>query len=93
MVERPVLSIIIAAYDVVQYVAEAIDSALAQTYERVEIVVVNDGSTDGTAAVLDGYRDRIVRVDQANAGLPAARNAGIAVSSGQLIGFLDADDM
>lgn len=86
------VSIIIPAYNSATYLAEAIDSALAQTHPNVEVVVVNDGSTDNTPAVLDEYSGRIVRIDQENAGLSAARNRGILESSGEYLCFLDADD-
>jgi glycosyltransferase involved in cell wall biosynthesis len=89
----PLVSIIIPAYNVEEWVAEAVDSALAQTYPRVEVVVVNDGSTDGTAEIIAGYGDRIVVVEQENQGLGAARNSGLRASHGSLIGLLDADDI
>ena len=91
--ELPLVSIIIPAYNVEEWVAEAVDSALAQTYPRVEVVVVNDGSTDGTAEIIARYGDRIVVVDQQNRGLGAARNSGLRASHGELIGLLDADDI
>lgn len=87
------VSIIIPAYNCEAWVAETIDSALAQDHGAVEIIVVNDGSTDGTLAVLRGYGDRIRIVDQKNAGPPAARNAGLAAAKGEYIAFLDADDV
>jgi glycosyltransferase involved in cell wall biosynthesis len=92
-VPNPTCSVVIPAYNVERYVAEALESVLAQTYQDVEIVVVNDGSTDGTAGVIDRYRDRVVYVEQANRGLAGARNAGLAVASGGLIALLDADDV
>lgn len=88
----PTCSVLIPAYNVENYVAEAIESALSQTYPAVEVVVVNDGSTDSTAEVIGRYRDRIVYVDQGNKGLAGARNAALSVASGSLIGLLDADD-
>lgn len=88
-----VVSIIIPAFNYERYVARAIESALAQDYPAVEVVVVDDGSTDGTAAVAEQFVDRGVRViRQANQGLAAARNTGIAHATGELLFFLDADD-
>lgn len=90
---RPLVSVLIPAYNVECYVAAAIESALAQTYDHVEIVVVNDGSTDGTATAIAPYRDRIVYVEQENRGLAGARNSGIRASHGSLLALLDADDL
>ena len=89
----PKLSIVIPAYNVAPYVRAAIDSALEQTYRSVEVVVVDDGSTDETSEILDSYGDRIVLVRQANRGFAGARNTGIAHASGELLGWLDADDI
>jgi glycosyltransferase involved in cell wall biosynthesis len=86
------VSIIITAYNYEQFVAQAIDSALNQTYPQVEVIVVNDGSTDGTARIIKTYGHRITSIEQANAGVVAARNAGAARAKGHYILFLDADD-
>ncbi len=93
----PALSIVIPAYNVAPYVRQAVESALDQTFTDIEVIVVDDGSTDGTDAVLTDIekaradpRLRIVR--QPNAGLSGARNTGVAASRGKLIGFLDGDD-
>jgi len=87
------VSIIIPAFNYERYVARAIESALGQDYGSIEIVVVNDGSSDGTAGVAQSFADRGVRcISQSNQGLAAARNTGIANSSGDLLFFLDADD-
>jgi glycosyltransferase involved in cell wall biosynthesis len=88
----PRVSCIIAVYNGEAYVHEAIDSLLAQDYPHVEIIVVNDGSTDGTADILGRYGDRVRAFSQDNAGVSAARNRGVAMSTGQLLCFLDADD-
>jgi glycosyltransferase involved in cell wall biosynthesis len=90
---RPLVSVLIPAYNVECYLAAALDSALAQTYENVEIVVVNDGSTDRTADVVAPYRDRIVYVEQENRGLAGARNSAIRAASGSVFALLDADDL
>jgi glycosyltransferase involved in cell wall biosynthesis len=91
--DLPLVSVLIPAYNVECYVAAAIESALAQTYPNVEVVVVDDGSTDGTAGVVAGFGDRVVTVTQENRGLAGARNAGIRAASGSILGLLDADDL
>jgi glycosyltransferase involved in cell wall biosynthesis len=88
-----VISVIIPAYNVAQFLREAVDSALAQTRRDIEAIVVDDGSTDGSADMLrdlDDPRLRVIRQD--NAGSAAARNAGLRLASGNLVAFLDADD-
>jgi glycosyltransferase involved in cell wall biosynthesis len=70
-----------------------VDSALAQTYRHIEVIVVDDGSKDDTLELLKGYGDRIRVISQANGGPAAARNRGIAVSRGELVAFLDSDDI
>lgn len=86
------VSCIIAVYNGEAYLHEAIDSLLAQTYPSLEIVVVNDGSTDGTAEVMARYGSRIRSLHQENLGVSVARNSGVAMSTGTLLSFLDADD-
>lgn len=85
-------SIIIPCYNSAKYLAEAVDSALAQTYPDKEVIVVDDGSTDDSPRIMAAYGDRIRVVRQANAGLSCARNAGIRAARGGLVAFLDADD-
>lgn len=94
------VSIIIPCYNQAKFLPDAIESALDQTYKEVEIIVVNDGSTDNTSDVVKKYQNRgigkratsIKLIEQKNAGLSAARNAGIKASSGGYILTLDADD-
>lgn len=89
----PLVSIVIPTYNRRHFVADAIESCLSQTYANCELIVVDDGSTDGTADLLrETYGDRIVLVAQANQGPGIARNSGIAAASGEFIHFLDADD-
>jgi GT2 family glycosyltransferase len=87
------VSVIIPTYNRGWIIKEAIDSVLAQTYKGYELIVVNDGSTDETAAVLNQYSGRLQVIDQENQGVSSARNRGIASSSGELIALLDSDDL
>ncbi len=88
----PAVSVVIPAYNAAWCVRKAIDSVLAQDFRDFEVIVVNDGSTDDTAAVLAGYGDAIRVIDQPNGGMSSARNAGIRAARGEFIAFLDADD-
>lgn len=88
----PKVSIVIPSFNHNAYVHQCIDSVLQQTYLDKEIVVVDDGSTDGSLEILRGYGKAIFLISQANRGTQAARNAAIAVSSGELIAILDSDD-
>lgn len=91
----PAVSVIMPAYNVAPYIGEAIESVLAQTFADLELLVVDDGATDGTAAIADGYaaRDPRVRVvRQANAGISAARNHALRLARGAMFAILDSDD-
>lgn len=90
---KPLVSVITPNYNYANYVCEAIDSVLNQTYENIEIIVVNDGSTDNSLELLKGYGDKITTIVQQNAGVSAARNNGVENSSGEYLAFLDADDV
>jgi glycosyltransferase involved in cell wall biosynthesis len=90
---RDLISCIIPVYNGERYLGEAIDSILAQTSRPLEIIVVDDGSTDGTAEVAAGYGDRLSYVRQNNAGPAAARNLGLNLAQGEFVAFLDADDL
>ena len=90
----PLVSILIPAYNAASHVAEALESVLGQTYPHLEVIVVDDGSTDGTLAMLRPFGDRGVRVlAQTNAGAAAARNRAYDGSRGDFIKFFDADDL
>lgn len=87
------ITVIIPTYNYGRFIAEAIESALGQTLGPVEVIVVDDGSTDDTAEVVARFGDAVKYVRQDNAGVCVARNRGVAESSGELIAFLDADDI
>ena len=89
------ISVIVPAYNIENYLARTLDSILAQTYTNIEIVVVNDGSKDGTAAIIDRYavRDsRVKAIHKENGGVTSARLRGVAEATGEWIGFVDGDD-
>lgn len=88
----PRVSVVMPCYNGEAYLAAAIDSVLGQTVTDLELIVVDDGSTDGSAIVLSRYGDRIRVLRQANAGVSAARNAGVAAAQGEFLAFLDSDD-
>lgn len=87
------ISVVIPSYNYGRFIGEALASVFAQTVTPKEIVVVDDGSTDDTAAVVGSFGDRVRYVGQANSGVSAARNRGVAETSGELIAFVDADDI
>lgn len=87
----PLVSVIVPAYQAGAYIEQALDSALAQDHEAVELIVVDDGSTDRTAEIAAAYPVQLLR--QRRGGPAAARNSGLAVATGQLITILDADDL
>ena len=89
-------SIIVPVFNVAPYLRECLDSVLAQTHTDWEAICVDDGSTDGSSAILDEYGsryDRIKVIHQPNSGVGVARNAGIEAASGDYLGFVDADDV
>lgn len=98
MIERrePLISIIVPVYQVREYVSGCIESLLTQTYTNLEILLVDDGSTDGSGEICDQYAGRDNRVwvvHQENQGLSAARNAGLDCAKGEYIAFVDSDDV
>lgn len=88
----PTFSVVIAAYNAAETIVEAVESALAQTLPPLEVIVCDDGSTDGTAAALEPYLDRIVCMRKENGGAASARNAALARARGDFVAILDADD-
>jgi len=92
---NPKVSLIIPVYNVEQYLKKCLNSATNQTLQEIEIIIVNDGSTDGSLAICEAYANRDSRIkliSQRNGGLSAARNTGIEASNGEYIAFLDSDD-
>lgn len=89
------ISIILPAYNIAQFISTTLESILAQTYSNLEIIVVNDGSKDGTAAIIDTYAmkdPRIKAIHKENGGVTSARLRGVAEATGEWIGFVDGDD-
>ena len=91
----PLVSVIIPAYNIAPYIGETLDSVFAQTFANYEVIVINDGSpdTDEFERVIEPYRERIRYISQKNGGASSARNAGLRAATGQLIAFLDGDDL
>lgn len=90
---RPRVSVIIPTYNCREYISEAIESVFQQTFTDYEIIVVDDGSTDGTESKVAEYLDRVILLRQENRGPAVARNRGIRAARGELIAFLDGDDI
>ena len=91
--DHPLISVIIPVYNGEPYLAAAIESALAQTWNPIEIIVIDDGSTDGSAGVAKGFVPSVKYELQRHAGPGAARNRGVALAQGDYFAFLDADDL
>lgn len=90
--DRALVSVVIPLYNSERFLAEAVESVLAQTYRPIEIYVVDDGSTDGGADIAKSF-DQVQCIHQTNQGQAAAMNAGVKAARGEFISFLDADDM
>lgn len=90
---RPLVSVIVPAYNSAAYIRKALDSILEQDYPNKEVIVVDDGSSDGTRDVLAAYGDQIQVIHQENAGSAVARNQGLRAAAGDYIAFLDSDDV
>ena len=89
----PLITCIVPVYNGVRYLGEALDSILGQTYRPLQVIVADDGSTDGTADVAAAYGERITYLHQPNRGYAAAKNLGLSFAQGDFIAFLDADDV
>jgi len=92
IVQSPLVSIIIPTYNYGGYLPVALNSCLQQTYKNIEIIVVDDGSTDNTGEIVKQYEGKVLYIYQDRSGVSAARNKGLEYAKGDFIGFLDADD-
>lgn len=90
---NPLVSVIIPTYNRSHVICKAIESVLHQTYENIELIVVDDGSTDDTPSRLAVYDDKICVLLQDNTGPSIARNHGVEASHGEILAFLDSDDL
>jgi glycosyltransferase involved in cell wall biosynthesis len=91
MMSGPLVSVVVPVYNGERFLGEALDSVLAQDYEPLELIVIDDGSTDGSATVAESRGLRVLK--QKNQGVAAARNAGLQRCAGELIAFIDQDDL
>ncbi len=95
MIHEPLISVIVPVYNSSLYLRKCLGSLLSQTIKGIEIIAVDDGSTDGSSLILDEYAESypdLIVIHQANQGQGAARNTGVSVARGQYIGFVDSDD-
>ena len=93
--EQPLISIIVPVYKVEKYLKRCVDSILTQTYQNMEVILVDDGSPDNCGAICDRYKEtdnRVVVIHKKNGGLSDARNAAIPLAKGEYISFIDSDD-
>lgn len=93
--QTPLVSVVVPIYNVEPYLRECVDSILAQTYQNVEIILVDDGATDGCPGICDEYDSKypnVTAVHKLNGGLSDARNAGLALAKGEFVTFVDSDD-
>lgn len=90
---NPLVTVVIPSYNRAQYIAETIESVLGQTYPNIEIIVIDDGSTDNTREIVENYVPRVQYVWQENAERGASRNHGLRLAKGEFISFLDSDDL
>ncbi len=93
MEDKPLVSVCIPVYNCEAYIADAVNSALSQTYKNIEVICVDDGSRDQSLAVLGRFSDRITVISTENQGAPAARNRALAEAKGEVIQFLDGDNI
>src|SRR5690606_18531829 len=92
---NPLISIVVPVYNSEKYLPECIESILNQNYANIELIIVNDGSTDNSLSIAEKFSEndsRIKILSQRNSGVSAARNLGISIAQGDYIGFVDSDD-
>lgn len=90
------VSVIMPAYNMEKYIGDSIESVLNQNYINFELIIINDGSSDGTKEIIAKYQhmdERIIYIEQENHGVSVARNVGMSCAKGKYISFLDADDL
>lgn len=95
MMNEPLISVIVPIYNVENYLEKCIESIVRQTYKHLEIILVNDGSPDNSAAICEKYKnmdERIILIHKTNGGLSSARNAGLKIAKGEIIVCIDSDD-
>ena len=93
---QPLVSVIMPAYNSEKYIGKSIESVLAQDYEKFELIIVDDGSKDGTKSIAEQYAKNDIRIkllEQANQGVSVARNKGLDTATGEYVAFLDSDDL
>lgn len=90
--EYPRVSLVVPVYNAEDYISEAIESVLAQTYNDVELIIVDDGSSDGSLEIINNYAERCTVISQENRGQAVALNVGWQISTGDILGYLSADD-
>lgn len=90
--KNPLVSVVIPSYNYADYVEEAVESVLSQTYDSIELIIINDGSKDNTADIIERFASRATIINQENKGIIATRNLGVSLAKGKYIIQLDADD-
>src|SRR4051794_40289118 len=95
VVDSPVVSVVIPAYNAAPYIQETLQSIFAQTFEQFEVIIVNDGSPDTAEfeVALAPFRSRVIYLKQENRGVSAARNCALSIARGEYVAFLDSDDI
>ncbi|MCP4296666.1 MAG: glycosyltransferase, partial [Proteobacteria bacterium] len=91
--KNPLISVIIPTFNCASFISEAIQSVLQQNYDPVEIIIIDDGSTDNTVEVIKTFGDMIIYSFQEHSGVASARNKGVGLAKGEFISFIDADDL